>query len=437
MFVFRVFTLAITKEQSSLQNRSQAILGFRTSMADPDLSPEGKNCGLKATSSKSSPADRSGKQASGRGSDTVNKNTDFNRNNLDLLRLILASTVALFHIYALTNIPAFAIFNTYLSPHFAVKGFFVISGMLIYRSYTRSSTVRSYFEKRVRRIYPAYFTVITVTAALMCFVSSLPPSNYISLGLLKYLGANLLFLNFLAPSLPGVFASHLNPAVNGALWTLKIEVLFYLSVPLIHSLCTRFGTKKAVSAVFAFSCAWKYGFAWLDHLQGAAFGAGLDGPRTIFAKLEVQFPAQLAYFTAGVLLLLYFDTLKTRFLSIFVISSALYLTDHFFAHERLDIFWISGIVFAFGFCRYFGNVSKYGDFSYGVYIVHWPIIQVLIAFGIASLDPGLFLFLAISITAFTSFLMWHLVEKKFLASGSHYRQSPAAVPEPVDSLVRT
>ena len=367
----------------------------------------------------------------------MNQNTDFNRNNLDLLRLILASIVALFHIYALTNSPAFAVFGSYLSPHFAVKGFFVISGMLIYRSYTRSSTVRSYFEKRVRRIYPAYFTVITITAALMCFMSALPPSRYLGLGLLKYLGANLLFLNFLAPSLPGVFVSHLNPAVNGALWTLKIEVLFYLSVPLIHSLCMRFGTKKAVSGVFAFSCIWKYGFAWLDHLQGAALGSGLDGPRTIFAQLEVQFPAQLAYFTAGVLLLLYFDKLKTRFLSIFVLSAALYLADHFFTHESLDIFWISGIVFVFGFCRYFGNVSKFGDFSYGVYIVHWPIIQVLIAFGIASLNPSLFLFLVLSLTACASFLMWHLVEKKYLASGSHYRQTPATAPETVDSLVRT
>lgn len=367
----------------------------------------------------------------------MNQTTNFSRNNLDLLRLVLASIVALFHVYALTNLSAFSAFDRYLSPHFAVKGFFVISGMLIYRSYTRSSSVSSYFEKRVRRIYPAYFTVITVTAACMCFVSTLPPSKYFGLGLLKYLGANLFFLNFLAASLPGVFATHVNPAVNGALWTLKIEVIFYLCVPLLYSLCTRFGTKKVVSGVFAFSCAWKYGFAWLDHLRMQALGIGPDGPRTIFARLEVQFPAQLAYFTAGVLLLLYFDKLKNHFLSIAVISAILYLNDHFFTHESLDIFWISGLVFVVGFYRYLGNVSKYGDFSYGVYIVHWPIIQILIASGIAALNPGLFLFLVLSLTALGSFFMWHLVEKKFLASGSHYRPVPAPAPEPVDSLVRT
>ena len=151
---------------------------------------------------------------------------DFSRNNLDCLRLILASVVVLFHI-SLTNIPALA-FDKYFSARFAVNTFFVISGLLIYRSYVRSSSVGSYFEKRVRRIYPAYFTVVVLAALALCPLSSLPVSQYFGVGFWKYLGANLVFLNFLAPSLPGVFTSNSISAVNGALWTLKIEVAFYL-----------------------------------------------------------------------------------------------------------------------------------------------------------------------------------------------------------------
>jgi peptidoglycan/LPS O-acetylase OafA/YrhL len=80
--------------------------------------------------------------------------------------LILASAVALFHVYALTNLADFSFLGRYLSPHFAVRSFYVTSGLLIYRSYTRSSSVRSYLEKRVRRIYPAYFTIVTIAAIL-------------------------------------------------------------------------------------------------------------------------------------------------------------------------------------------------------------------------------------------------------------------------------
>src|SRR5438067_229868 len=80
------------------------------------------------------------------------QHAQFSKNNLDCLRLILASTVFLFHINALTNLPAFSFLGRFCNPHFAVRSFFVISGLLIYRSYTRSTSAASYFEKRARRI---------------------------------------------------------------------------------------------------------------------------------------------------------------------------------------------------------------------------------------------------------------------------------------------
>ncbi len=89
----------------------------------------------------------------------------------------------------------------------------------------------------------AYVDVVSVAALTLLSFSSLSASQYFGLGFWKYLGANLLFLNFLAPGLPGVFTSHLNYAEDGALWTLKIEVVFYLCVPIIYYLCHRFGTK--------------------------------------------------------------------------------------------------------------------------------------------------------------------------------------------------
>lgn len=348
---------------------------------------------------------------------------EFNKNNLDCLRLILASIVALFHIHALTNLPAFEAFEVYLSPQFAVRSFFVISGLLIYRSYMRSSSSGSYFEKRIRRIYPAYFTVIVMAAIALFPLSIVPASQYFGAGFWKYLGANLVFLNFLAPSLPGVFTQNSILAVNGALWTLKIEVAFYLFVPLMHFLCSRFGTKRVMGLIFFFSCLWKYGLGFLASTGGVSRGLfTLDRSRNLYSQLDVQFPAQLAYFTAGVLLLLYFDRLKLHFRLIAVVTAVLFLIDHFFTRGYLDVFWVSGVVFIFGFWHYFGNFSKYGDFSYGVYIIHWPILQVLIAFGLAAFNPALFFVIAVAAIASGGFLMWTLVESRFLSGSSHYLQ---------------
>jgi len=351
---------------------------------------------------------------------------DLNKNNLDCLRLILASTVFLFHVSALTNLPAFYFLGKYCSPHFAVRSFFVISGLLIYRSYTRSHSLASYLEKRARRIYPAYFTIIVLAALTLWSLSTCTLSQYFGIGFWKYLGANLLFLNFLAPSLPGVFTSNGLSAVNGALWTLKIEVVFYLCVPVLHWLCGRVGTHKIMGTLFCLSCAWKYGFAWLDYMHRSHYP--LDSSRSIYAQMEVQLPAQFVYFCAGILLLLYFDKLKGHFFSIAAITACLFLLDHFFTGDVLDVFWISGLVFVFGFWRYFGNFSKYGDFSYGVYIVHWPILQTMIALGLAVLNPVLFFLISVSLVALASILMWHLVESRFLASNSHYRQVSSKTP---------
>ena len=347
---------------------------------------------------------------------------DFSKNNLDCLRLILASIVALFHLCILSGTPVFYALGDHLSPHFAIRGFFVISGLLIYRSYTRSSSIKSYFEKRFRRIYPAYFTIIVAAAITLCLLSTLPASLYFGFGFWKYLGANLLFLNFLAPSLPGVFTLNSMPAVNGALWTLKIEVAFYLFVPVMHYLCSRLGVKRVIATTFFLSCVWKFGFAFLGSINHASAIYSIDSSRNFYSQLGSQFPGQLVYFCSGILLFLYLDKLKLHFQSIFFVTAVLFIVGYYFKTENLDVLWIPGVVFVFGFWRYLGNFAKYGDFSYGVYIVHFPIVQTLIACGLLKVNPVLFFATSVLAIAIGSFLMWHLIESRFLSTQSHYRQ---------------
>jgi peptidoglycan/LPS O-acetylase OafA/YrhL len=303
-----------------------------------------------------------------------------------------------------------------MSGAYAVKSFFIISGMLIYRSCLKSSSLASYLEKRVRRIYPAYFTVAVLVAVVSFPLSTLPASQYFGPGFWKYLAPVLLFLKT-SGSLPGVFAFNSNPSVNGVLWTLRVEVVFYLSVPLIIYLCRRLGAKMVLATLFCLSSLWRIAFQSL---------ALAHPSNRIYADLQQEFPSQLIYFIAGIGLLLYFDKLKLHFHAILGLSCCLFLADHFFLKGAIDVLWISGIVFFFGFWRYLGNFSKYGDFSYGTYIVHFPLIQIMVALGLAKLSPTIFLPVTLSCVLATAFLLWHLVEKRFLAKSSHYRQVQTA-----------
>lgn len=135
-----------------------------------------------------------------------------------------------------------------------------------------------------------------------------------------------------------------------------------------------------------------------------------------------QFPSQLIYFLAGILLFLNFDWLKEHLGAITCITACFYLVDHWLTQGYLDAVWISGTVLIAGFWIYIGNFSKYGDFSYGVYIVHWPIIQAMVAVGLLKLSPPAFLMLSLTLVGVTSILLWHLVESRFLKTSSHYLQ---------------
>src|SRR5581483_10427826 len=155
-------------------------------------------------------------------------------NNFDALRLIFASLVVFFHIAVLSAVSSLDWMPRYMSATFAVQAFFVVSGFLVTMSCENSSSLGSYAIKRFRRIAPAYVTVVVGAAILLSFMSALPARQYFSHpDWWRYVGYNLLLSNFNAPDLPGVFQSNPQAAVNGSLWTIKVEVGFYLVVPIM------------------------------------------------------------------------------------------------------------------------------------------------------------------------------------------------------------
>lgn len=113
----------------------------------------------------------------------------------------------------------------------AVDVFFILSGFWVTLSYLKSVSMKEYALKRIRRIFPQYAAVVVFGAVLLFSFSPLGIRAYFSSdGFWKYLAANLCTLNFLHPSLPGVFG---DVAVNGSLWTIKIEIAFYVLLPAV------------------------------------------------------------------------------------------------------------------------------------------------------------------------------------------------------------
>ena len=337
------------------------------------------------------------------------------KNNFDLLRLYLAFSVCFAHLGEASGVAAFIPLTRFFYSGIAVDCFFVLSGFLIFRSFDRSSTTRSYLNKRVRRIYPAYFSVVVLAAVLLPFLSVQPTTDLLfSTEWLRYLFSNLAFLNFLQPDLPGIFTANSLQVINAPLWTIKIEVMFYLSVPLIFLLCKKNKQWLVLCCLYAASLAYSLFFL---HLHAAK---GLE----IYLRLEKQLPGQLTFFLSGGGLYLYFSLFKKYWKYCLFLAALTILFQENVLLQMLYPFALGITVISFSLCLpYLGNWGKFGDMSYGVYIYHFPLIQIFTTFSLFDSHVWIrFTGLVLIILATASF-SYHYIERPFLKRSSHYRQA--------------
>ena len=122
----------------------------------------------------------------------------------------------------------------------AVAGFFVISGFLLTWSLERNPSLKAFALKRLFRIYPLYALVILLQAAILTAEAG-TWRNGIAGELARYLAANLVFANFLQPTIGGTLAGLRLDAINGSAWTLKVEIACYIAFPWVLAAQRRLG----------------------------------------------------------------------------------------------------------------------------------------------------------------------------------------------------
>lgn len=309
-------------------------------------------------------------------------------NNFTLLRLLLALMVVLGHFKLLSG-TAYPRFPFNLADA-AVDCFFVVSGYLIAGSYERSHNLWSFYARRVFRLYPMYACIVLVQTAIM--LALLPGGPFSEpAATLRYLAANLLLANFLQYDIGGVLSGLQNPSINPSLWTLKIEIGFYVIVPLVHAAVRRWGN-WVLPAIFVASVGYSL---LLQHL---------GEPR-----LAKQLPGQMQFFAVGIALYLYGDRLR---LSPWVSGgiAVAFLAAWSVFHPIPDgIRPLVVAVFVFSFALYMPVVRLRSDISYSVYLVHGPLIQTLILSGM-FLDNLVFLAGVVAAVVLISCITERMVE---------------------------
>ncbi|HQR09993.1 MAG TPA: acyltransferase [Casimicrobiaceae bacterium] len=330
-------------------------------------------------------------------------------NNFQLIRLLSASAVVLFHSYALTNHwtdePLWKRVPELNFGALGVACFFVISGFLVTQSWLARRRVQSFVAARVLRIYPALLAAVVLTVVLAGASSAL--------GWRAFLGhpQTLDYVMHVAPAwemrhqLPGAFAGNPVPLdVNGSLWTLPIELRLYVAVlaaGVAGLLAQRSALTLSVCALFAI---FLWNPAWLAAL-------GIDGVTRDLAVLFVlgslacawrdAIPVSLAAAAGAVVLLVVNPAGMAR--GAFFAPLLAYLVLVAAYHPRLQ--W-----------RAFNGA---GDYSYGVYVYSFPTQQALIAF-IPGVEPMPLFGMAMAATLALSALSWHVLESPALRLKSRF-----------------
>ncbi|YCI05975.1 acyltransferase [Ensifer sp. D2-11] len=327
------------------------------------------------------------------------------RPDLDGLRAVAILPVLLFH----------AGFSSFSGGFVGVDVFFVLSGFFMARIILTdlergSFSFWAFYLRRMRRIFPALFTMIAVSTVAAWFL--LMPREF------RYFGdsvqaAALFISNILFRSESGYFdlSSEMKPLLHT--WSLSVEEQFYLFFPIAVFLAFKFARKHIPAIVLAVALLSFGASIWgIVHSPEKAFyllhfrvwelliGVLVAiAPRSTYGSRGSQALAALGLL--AVLLAVFVYSPDTPFPGVYAAVPCLGTALVIHAHCRGG---------AIG--RLLGNpVSVFiGRISYSLYLWHWPVI-VFLRYGLGhELTTGWAL-TAVAMSFALAYISWRFVEQ--------------------------
>jgi peptidoglycan/LPS O-acetylase OafA/YrhL len=304
----------------------------------------------------------------------------------------------------------------------SVGGFFAISGYLLTKSAT-SQTTGMYMIKRIFRIFPAYWLhLIIVTMGLFILDFSIPNSISSDYEIPKVKYITHILNNFALwqsnKEINGLFPNNLYPhLVNASLWSLFPEFICYILLILSIKICTRFEVYPHLALFVIIGAFIVFGLGILFVEDFMLFSNNFFDEKRIEALRVMN---ALQSFAVGSLLAAYpkiLLTLRNKNLSIVILSGIFILANLFSAYFLLGSISFSIIVVLIGSGNQILKIFRWCDefdLSFGVFLYHAPILQVLISlslFGIISISSFHMFLLLILITFSLAMSSWISVEK--------------------------
>jgi len=328
---------------------------------------------------------------------------NFKDNGFDLIRLICAILVMLHHFLRNFKSLTISISITYkllddisviLQP---VISLLALSGFLIVASYERSKNRKDFYLKRVFRLFPELWVCTIVNFIVVCVLAYDMLDGSIFVWLFTQI--------FGFANTPHCLKSFATGSINGALWTVFVQIQFYVVLSFTYGYLKCLSKKQwgVLLAVFALCNI-------AAQFLSKRFGIIVD------KAVERFFLTYALPIFIGVFCYLYREEiipkLKKCLLALLILYFVLFLLP-------IDIGYYANIftsilmpLIVIGFGYRLPRINFSCDLSYGIFIYHWIVLNVIDHLDLMNKLPnliGLIIYFGLTITL--AWLSWRFVGK--------------------------
>jgi peptidoglycan/LPS O-acetylase OafA/YrhL len=332
-------------------------------------------------------------------------------NNFNLIRLFAASQVLIVHCLNHFGVTAPWVSALKILP--GVPVFFFISGYLIYKSYhrTRERGKTAFFVNRVLRIYPALVVCVFVSVLSVYLTGYFDRISFDPIHFAAWLLGQTTVVQFYNPDFMREYGAGV---LNGALWTISVEVQFYVLVPVLYWLSIR--ARGVFVAVFAISL-----------LVNLWQRTDVNWELLAVKLLYVSFIPWVYMFLLGFIAA---SSSRLRdwiqridlwvFVGLFVISMVFvgeYSVNASNAINPFSFAMLGAIILkvAYARMRIWPGLARFfsrNDFSYGLYLYHMPLINLML---FTAVVPAVSMVSVVVMSALAAAISWYFVERPALS----------------------
>jgi peptidoglycan/LPS O-acetylase OafA/YrhL len=329
-------------------------------------------------------------------------------NNFDLLRLVAAVEVATIHANHYLGTGADLFFLEILP---GVPVFFFLSGFLIFPAFKAAGSISRYALRRAARIYPALYLCFGLGVVGLLAVNYLSWRDIGTVDFIAWAVAQLSFFQFYTPDLLRDFGSG---TMNGSLWTVSIELQFYVITPILAAAVSRWSNLWLPLLGVLVAC-------------NVAFFAFVDMDGTAGKLINVSFVPWLYMFVAGAWLsgrrdLLGWIRSLPLAVPVLLVCGAIFFTrligqnvgGNNINPPMFAALAVLVVRLAYAAPTLARQLLRGNDVSYGIYLYHMPVVNFALWYGLKGswLAVGVALAASLALAA----MSWLFLERPCIAA---------------------